>query len=107
MLEELAKVDKSGLIKTGRAYVKAFTDKEEAKRMISEIEREIVGQLQDWYMLGLASFVAGDFDKSFGLLERAYKENESTLMNVKMDYELAPVRNDSLYFALVERMHLD
>ncbi|HEV2389153.1 MAG TPA: adenylate/guanylate cyclase domain-containing protein [Nitrososphaerales archaeon] len=106
VVEEIRKKGKPIWGDVARAHVLAHTDKKRALQLISRIEKEDREGAASRYMLALASFVAGDADRGFALLERARKTDPADILNVAVDYELAQVRSDVRYTSLVKRLGL-
>jgi hypothetical protein len=88
------------------AYVMAYTDKESARRLIAEVRREDTDRLASAYFLALASFVLGDLDTGFDLLEQSLEKREAFLLNMKVDYELDDNRSDPRYLSLLNKLGL-
>ena len=51
-------------------------------------------------------FAAGDKERGFGWLERAYHERDDNLEWIKIDPTFAPIRSDPRYADLLRRMGL-
>ena len=51
-------------------------------------------------------FAAGDKERGFGWLERAYHERDDNLAAIKIDPTFAPIRSDPRYTDLLRRMGL-
>lgn len=104
-VDELAKKGRRAWGKVARAYVLAFYDKEKARQLIEDIDREYTTSVLPLAWLGLACFVLGDADKGFEFYERSFRSQSAfDLSNLKIDYELEPYRADQRYRTLVKRL---
>ena len=84
----------------------AYTEKENARRLIAKVRREDKEGLASSYFLALASFVLGDFKTGFDLLEQSLERHEGFLLNMKVDYELDDFRSDPRYVSLLNKLGL-
>ena len=64
----------------------SYFDKENAQRLISQIQKEDPDWMASSYYLALASFVLGDHDTGFALLDQAVARNEDDIF-IKLDPE--------------------
>ena len=105
-VDEFSKKGKPIHTKSLHAYVMAYTEKENARRLIEEVRREDTQGLASSYVLALASFVLGDLKTGFDLLEQSLERHEGFLLNMKVDYELDDFRSDPRYVSLLNKLGL-
>lgn len=58
------------------------------------------------YQIAQVYAFRGEFDKSFEWLDRAYKQRDPGLIQIKTDPLLKPLRHDPRYISLLNRVHL-
>ena len=104
-VEEFSRTGNPMHVKVARAYVLSYSDKENAQRLISQIQKEDVDWIASSYYLALASFVLGDHDTGFALLNQAVDRKEDDIF-VKVDLELDHVRSDPRFLSLIKKLGL-
>ena len=92
-------------VDAGRAYYRS--DKEALRRLLPDIEAHLEEVGMTEYNLAGYYFFLGDADKGFELLELAYAKKNSSLLNIRYDWDLDGVRDDPRYLDLLKRLGLD
>ncbi len=106
VLEAYAKIADPLEVKGMRAYVLAHEGKrEEARKLVDELAGEPSKRLSP-YSLGTIYFVLGDDEKGFMMLQRAYESRDRYLGFMWIEDDLAKVRDDPRFQALLEKIGL-
>jgi TolB-like protein len=89
------------------AYFKG--DKETVRRLLPELEAYPNKALFAWATdIALLNFFAGDVDKGFEWLERAYSKREHVLLDIRWGFDVeGNIRNDPRYIDFVKRLGLE
>jgi tetratricopeptide (TPR) repeat protein len=102
-LEGFRKLDGSSRLVGIAAAAHTLGREEESRAALAEFERDHADQA--FLVAGVKAW-RGDADGAFLWLDRAYRENDLLLRNVKPYYLLQPVRRDPRYAALLRKMKL-
>ena len=79
--------------------------KEEAIKLIESLDEEEILHGNDYRGLALVYIALGDKDKAFENLEKSYKSHEVSLISLKVDPKLDPIRHDPRFAAFLARMN--
>ena len=111
-MEELRRADPNGTsatILSFRAYVEAkSSDQPAAERTLKEVEARgrDSKQFVPPYYIALVNVALGRKAKALDDLERAYREQDPTLVNVRVDPRFTGLHSEPRYHALIARMGL-
>ena len=90
-----------------RAYMSSYLGKaEEGRRLVAELEGEIVKESLSPYFLALCRFHLGDVDRGFELLDIAYKRFDRYVLLMGIDSDLEGVKGDPRYAAMLKKVGL-
>ena len=84
----------------------ALGQHEEAEAILARLEEESRRQYLRGEIIATGYAAAGDLDKAFASLERAYQDRSAGLMYLKVDPGYGPLRGDPRYADLVKRIGL-
>jgi serine/threonine-protein kinase len=90
----------------GTTYAKMGRIDEAQRILESWLEQSEEGYVQPTDIAFLY-VVLGDKDRGFEWLERAYNERDVGLLSIKVDQDLASIRSDPRYIALLRKMNLE
>lgn len=112
--EAIAELNKAANIPGGRVHVLASLghiyaasgNRDEAQRILSELKE--VGTQGHGAPYEMAAFYAGlgERDQAFAWLEKAYEERSGSLILLRLEPLLSPLRSDPRYHTLLRRMNL-
>jgi TolB-like protein/Tfp pilus assembly protein PilF len=89
------------------AHAKALAGaREEAGALLGRLESAARTAYVPGYHLALAHVGLGNRDAAFGLLEKACSDREPAVVNLKVEPRFEPLRRDSRYGALLQRLRL-
>jgi TolB-like protein/Tfp pilus assembly protein PilF len=89
------------------AHAKALGGaREEAGAIVAKLESELRNAYVPGYHLALAHTGLGNRDAAFALLEKACAEREPAVINLNVEPRFEPLRRDSRYSALLQRLRL-
>ncbi len=80
--------------------------KEEARKIISEIESNYTLTGNDYRGMGLVFAALGENDKAFEWLEQSRERREESLCSIKVDPKMDPLRSDPRFNKLVKKIGL-
>jgi serine/threonine-protein kinase len=87
------------------AYVEARKgNRAGARRWLRAIEQNPRGTYVSPYYVALVHLALGDRASALDALERGYREQDTTMVNVKADPRMEPLREDARYKRLIGRM---
>jgi TolB-like protein/DNA-binding winged helix-turn-helix (wHTH) protein/Tfp pilus assembly protein PilF len=78
----------------------------EARLLLAEIESRARSEYVSPYDLALVHAGLGDTERAFAALERAFRERQSSMRQLRIDERLAPLRSDARFDALARRVGL-
>jgi TolB-like protein len=78
----------------------------EAKQILADLERKAGQSYVDPYFIAIVHMALGDKDKAFQWLDKAFDWHSGTLVFIKVEPELDPLRNDPRFAELVRNMGL-
>jgi len=81
-------------------------DKGRAQRELDSTIKE-EGVFRSPYWLGIISISLGNFDEAINQLEKGYDLREIWMVNLKVNPEVDPLRNEPRFKALLKKMNLD
>ena len=87
------------------AYAMAGDKVRAQKELDSTIKEE--GVLRSPYWLGIIATGMGDFDQAMTQFEKGYDLREIWIINLKVNPEVDPLRNDPRFKAFLKKMNLD
>ena len=91
-----------------RGYVHAKSgDREEAMRVLAELERRVQREYVSPGVIALVHAGLGDRDRALALLDQGYAVRDGTLTSLKVDPVWDALRSDPRFRQLLTRMHLD
>jgi hypothetical protein len=79
---------------------------DEAEEILDRLERESSEHYVRSEVLAMGYAAVGDLDKAFASLERAFQAKSGGLVYLHIDPGYAPLRDDSRFAELVERIGL-
>lgn len=103
--EKLARGSESYL--AGIAYVQALAgNPEKAQKALQELIKRSEQIYVPAYSVALVYVALGDKDRALEFLEKAFAERATSIVSLKIDPQLDPLRDDPRFAALLERMNL-
>ena len=81
-------------------------DKERAQQELDSTIKE-EGVFRSPYWLGIISTSLGNFDEAMNQFEKGYELREIWIINLKVNPEVDPLRNEPRFKALLKKMNLD
>ncbi len=82
-------------------------DRGALRKVLPELEARLKETGSNAYSIACFYFYLGENDKGFQWLEKSYADREDTLLYIKWDWDLDPVRTDPRYLDLLKRLGLD
>ncbi len=105
-LNELSKKAMPILAKTFRAYVLAHTDKEKARKLIEEVQKEDTQGTALLSVLAGAAFLLGEVETGFTLLEQSFQRHDIVLLRLKNISAFDEIRSDPRYLSMLKKLGL-
>ena len=91
----------------GRAYVYATWGKAtKAETLLKEVEGSYRSENLSPSLIAAVHFLLGHKERGFEWLDRAYKERDSQVNNLAIEFDFEGIRNDPRYLELVDKLHL-
>ncbi|MCX6618944.1 MAG: tetratricopeptide repeat protein, partial [Acidobacteria bacterium] len=81
-------------------------NKSEAAKIVEKLKRSSERQYVPAYVLAVACTGLGETDKAIKWLEKAFAERSRSLVGIKVDFRLDPLRSDPRFQDLLKRMKL-
>ena len=89
------------------AHAKAVAGEgREAAALVEQLDKASEESYVPGYHLALAHTGLGNHDRAFALLERACRDRETAIINVRVEPRFGPLRRDPRYAALLRTLHL-
>jgi TolB-like protein/DNA-binding winged helix-turn-helix (wHTH) protein/Flp pilus assembly protein TadD len=79
---------------------------QEAAAVLAELERLAAQRYVPPYAFALVHVGLGDMSAALDALERGYEQRDATMASIKVATELAPLRDEPRFVALLEKMEL-
>ena len=80
--------------------------KEDAEKIIEEVEAAHVFSGNDYRGMALIYAALGETEKAFNWLEKSYEQHEESLCSLKIDPKMDPLRSDHRFNELVKKVGL-
>jgi serine/threonine-protein kinase len=80
---------------------------EEAKRLIDEVKQKKTVIEQIHRGLALVYAALGEIDSAFTCLEESYNQHEESLLSLKVDPKVDPLRSDARFMALLKKIGVE
>jgi TolB-like protein/lipoprotein NlpI len=80
---------------------------EEAKRLIDDVERNKLMTEQIHRGLALVYAALGEIDIAFKYLEESYERHEESILSLKVDPKMDPLRSDPRFMALLKKIGVE
>jgi Predicted integral membrane protein len=97
-------------VKTDIALAQIYADagrKEEARKLLSKlVDTKVLGG-NDFRAMAQVYASLGETDIAFSWLEKSYELHEESLISIKMDPKMDPLRTDPRFKELIKKMRLD
>src|SRR4029453_10106403 len=81
--------------------------REEAKRLIEDVKRDELVAEQIHRGLALVYVALGENDSAFECLERSIERHEESILNLKVDPKVDPLRSDPRFVALLKKIGIE
>jgi tetratricopeptide (TPR) repeat protein len=113
--EAIAENDKWGKL-TGNKVETAITlaqlyavsgQREEAQNLIDDVKRNKLVTEQIHRGLALVYAALGGIDTAFNCLEESYEEHEESILSLKVDPKMDPLRSDPRFLALLKKIGVE
>ena len=89
------------------AHAKAVAgERREAAALVEQLDKASEESYVPGYHLALAHTGLGNHDRAFALLERACRDRETAIINVRVEPRFEPLRRDPRYATLLRTLHL-
>ena len=79
----------------------------EAKKLVDEVAQNKLVTEQIHRGLALVYAALGEIDLAFECLEKSYEQHEESILNMKVDPKLDPLRSDPRFLALLKKIGVE
>jgi serine/threonine protein kinase/Tfp pilus assembly protein PilF len=80
---------------------------EEARKIVDELQRDKLVVDQIYRGLALVYAALGENDRAFACLEKSYERHEESLLTLKVDPKVDPLRSDPRFTALLQKIGIE
>jgi tetratricopeptide (TPR) repeat protein len=85
----------------------ASGQKEEARRMIDDLQRDPLVTDQVYRGLALVYTALGENDRAFEFFEKSYERHEESILTLKVDPKVDPLRSDPRFEVLLKKIGIE